>query len=96
MELNELEQAVRNDFTERRMAIDNDALGKRPQDLAYQIAWNVYHLANNHQPVYPHQMPLMQKLGYVAADGKLTESGQLLGKNMALTGFYQREGVDIL
>ncbi len=96
MELNELEQAVRKDFTERKIIIDNDTLGKRPRDIAYQIAWNLYHMANDHQPIYPQQAELMQRLGYAKTADELTEQGRNTQQGLSKSGYYVKEGLDLL
>ncbi len=95
MELGQLTRMVKEDLAGRGIPIDNDTLGRRPQDLAHQIAWNLYHIAHGNKPIYPLQTDLMQRLGYVNAD-TLTEQGRDVHRGLDQSRYYERDGMDIL
>ncbi len=72
-----------------REGIASQSLGERPEDIAYQSAWNLYHAIKGNPPVYPKHFRLMQKLGYINSANELTEKGRDLYTNLDQQKYYE-------
>ena len=82
-----IESAVVEHF--KRELIDiSEKLGERPQDIAYQFAWNVFHFKKGDESIYPQRIELMQRLGYLSPSGGLTKRSEDLFNGLEQSDYY--------
>lgn len=82
-----IESAVIKHFQQEGIVI-SERIGERPQDVAYQITWNVFHFKKGNAPIYPMQVELMQRLDYLSPSGELTKPSEDLFSALDKSGYY--------
>lgn len=82
-----IESAVIEHFKRERIAI-SERIGERPQDVAYQIAWNIFHFKKGNESIFPQQIELMHRLDYLSPSGELTKLSDGLFSSLNQSDYY--------
>ncbi len=82
-----IESAVIGHLKREGIAI-SERIGERPQDIAYQMAWNVFHFKKGNAPIYPQRIELMQRLDYLSLSEGLTKLSEDLFNSLDRSDYY--------